>query len=827
MALDEALALLDAAPDGAGALLAVRVRITRAWTTMELEGLDPALGLLRSARGEAVAAGDRALLALTHIQESNILARVGDWQGALAALGQVGADETLLAPAQRCALHINRGLAHLTLGQTGPAREALETALGLATEHGFAEQEFKARHNLGCLAFAEDDLPRALLLMRAADALDAEVSRDRARLDYAEVLLAAGLVDQAREALEDALATAHADGHRLEVGDIALRLARCDILVEDLAGAREHLRSATAAYRTRQAAELVAGAEIVRAAVDIGEGRDLPGVVVGLGSRPARDPEGDGRPRTSSEREAVRLEAEARLLLGDLTGARRRLDAADGSRTDSLAGQLHELLVRARMDHLAGRPAESARWVEEGNRLLAAHQFRSSSLDVRAALALHARRLAAFDVERAMAVRDPDDVLTTVERWRAVSHRIDPVAAPPDPELVEATRELRLARHGLADDGPLSAAQLARLEELEQAVSEREWALVVAGSRGAAPAAADATELRAGCPPGTTVVELFESAGQLHALTVSSAGVRLRDLAAVPEAVALAGRLRRDLRARALLGPRSPMRAALERATGSSLAAVDALLSPVWADGERVVVAPSRSLTGVPWRLLPSLAGRAVTATPSVTRWVRGPAGRGPAASRLTVRALRGPGLDHAAEEVEAVAGAWARSPAAVGPGGATIGSDAATSTDVLEALAEAHVVHLAAHGRHEGQSPLFSAVTMADGPVYAHEFPRPVAAEHVVLSACDVGQFSSRPGDEPLGLAIALLSLKATSVLAAVAPVADDVAREAMVAYHRRVAAGADTADALAQVVAEAPEAGVFCLYGSDWRARTPSAVR
>ena len=124
-----------------------------------------------------------------------------------------------------------------------------------------------------------------------------------------------------------------------------------------------------------------------------------------------------------------------------------------------------------------------------------------------------------------------------------------------------------------------------------------------------------------------------------------------------------------------------------------------------------------------------------------------------------------------------------------------------------------ARVVHLAAHGTHEAQSPLFSSVQMADGPVFAHEFPRPVAAEHVALSACDVGQFSTRAGDEPLGLAIALLSLGATSVLAAVAPVADHVAADAMVAYHRPLARGADAATAWgAGRRASTRRPGVFC---------------
>jgi hypothetical protein len=103
---------------------------------------------------------------------------------------------------------------------------------------------------------------------------------------------------------------------------------------------------------------------------------------------------------------------------------------------------------------------------------------------------------------------------------------------------------------------------------------------------------------------------------------------------------------------------------------------------------------------------------------------------------------------------------------------------------------------------------------------VFAHEFPRPVAAEHISLAACDVGQFSTRPGDEPLGLAIALMALGATSVLAAVSPGAAHVAADAMGADHRLLSTGVDAAQAWAQVVRDQPAAGVFCLYGSDWSA-------
>ena len=121
------------------------------------------------------------------------------------------------------------------------------------------------------IAFVDGDLPRALRLMREADRMDASVARDRARLDHAEVLLEAGLVDRAREILGEALATARQDGHRLEEGEISARLARCDLLVGDLDGARQHIGTAMEAYRTRQVEALLRDATLTRATIDVAD----------------------------------------------------------------------------------------------------------------------------------------------------------------------------------------------------------------------------------------------------------------------------------------------------------------------------------------------------------------------------------------------------------------------------------------------------------------------------------------------------------------------------------------------------------------------------
>ena len=46
-------------------------------------------------------------------------------------------------------------------------------------------------------------------------------------------------------------------------------------------------------------------------------------------------------------------------------------------------------------------------------------------------------------------------------------------------------------------------------------------------------------------------------------------------------------------------------------------------------------------------------------------------------------------------------------------------------------------------------------------------------------------------------------------------------MAEEVMVAYHRELAAGESASTALQRATADRLDAGVFCLYGGDWRVR------
>lgn len=278
---------------------------------------------------------------------------------------------------------------------------------------------------------------------------------------------------------------------------------------------------------------------------------------------------------------------------------------------------------------------------------------------------------------------------------------------------------------------------------------------------------------------------------------------RLDRLADLDSCLETTRRLQADLRASAYQ-PAGPLREAIGSSLTASLAWLDeAVVRPWRLRSAGLIVIGTHAVSSVPWGRLPSLAGKPVTVARSATEW----ATRRTTSGSASVAVLTGPGLSHAEAEATQVAAAW--------PGSRLVRD--ASAADLVSALAGADVVHVAAHGQHQASSPLFSSLRMSDGDVYAHELPvGAIRSGHVVLSACDVGTAQVRPGDEPLGLAHTLLATGVTSVVAAVAPVPDDETAAVMAAYHRGLATGLPTDEALA--VAGAGSA--FVVLGSSWAA-------
>ena len=138
-----------------------------------------------------------------------------------------------------------------------------------------------------------------------------------------------------------------------------------------------------------------------------------------------------------------------------------------------------------------------------------------------------------------------------------------------------------------------------------------------------------------------------------------------------------------------------------------------------------------------------------------------------------------------------------------------------ATARGGRAALDGAALAHVACHGRLRADSPLFSSLELADGPLTALDLQGLRRAPDVlVLSACDLALSELHAGDELLGFAAALLGMGTRTIVASVVPVPDAAARRLMLAFHRELAAGAAPATALARAPA-ALRGGAAALQG------------
>jgi hypothetical protein len=344
----------------------------------------------------------------------------------------------------------------------------------------------------------------------------------------------------------------------------------------------------------------------------------------------------------------------------------------------------------------------------------------------------------------------------------------------------------RIARHSWAAPGGGQVGEPAPFDELLAGLGDA--ALVAYVVRPGRMAALVATA------DGATVVPLGDGAGLRNRLDAVAADL---DMAAS----------RTD----------GPLAAAIRASLHRSLSQVAAeLVTPVLllVGDRRLVLTPSGSLAGTPWSLLPGFAGRPLTIPPSATQWIRH---RSSAAGGGRVGLVAGPRVDRAAEEVSRASEAWAASGTVAD---VLTGPDASAAR--VAALAErVDVLHLAGHGRHSGEHPLFSGVELADGPWFGYDID---ALAHtpgtIVLSACELGRVSVRSGEEAVGMTAAWLHAGARHVLSSPALVADHVACDALARWHALVAGGAAPAVALAAVSAEPLDGPPlpFLCFGAGW---------
>jgi tetratricopeptide (TPR) repeat protein len=851
--LHEVLARLDGGRS-AGGLTRERLQVTLAVTRAELGHVDEGLRILDRLVPEATG----QLLGLVLSQRGLLHLRAGR---VAEALHDIDAAVPLQPPgsADLAVNLLNRGWLHLSTGALQAARRDLEECARVAGPAGRPVLAARARHNLGYLSFLGGDLPTALAEMDAAHAQNLALTTPGEspdpqpvyHLDRARVLFVAGLLAEAEAGLVEA-----ADGFarlgslqdqaecELSRAQVALSLGRAD----DAVTLAERARSGFA-HRGSTAWTHVAELLVLRARQERGgESRQVVTAAARLADQLAAD--GLAEDARTARLLAVQAQLRAAPASGPEHGQDSGAPSGPGSghragpvvpplhRDDGILTRLYCRQVRAAVAEAAGRRREAGRELRAGLRELHRHQSSFGSLDLQTAVTRHGVGLAARGLEAALAEGSPAAVLAWSEHGRALASRLPPVRPPDDIEAARLLEQLRYVRTELralqlrGQDDPWLRG---RRSELERRIRQRSWY---------APGPGDVTEPvttpvvrralaeEAMGDAGVMVVHLV-SGERLHALVIRPGGSRLIDLGRAGDLWEGVRRVRADLDVLALRGVVPQMRATVLRSLGHGL---DRLAARLWepvaatAGGGPVVLVPSGALTAVPWPMLPGLRGRPVTVARSATTWWRtlrrtpaavttnvaaaatagGTPSAGTPVGRERVVLAAGPDLDRADDEVRQAARGWDRATVLTG--------DDATGPAVLSAMADAEVVHLAAHGVHEAANPLFSAVRLADGPLFGYDLSLARRLpDQVVLSACDLGLATERPGDELLGMTAVLLHGGARCVVAAVARVSDEVAREVTVGYHAGLRQGLVPAQALARATRDRLDAPFVC-FGNGW---------
>lgn len=791
----KALELLDRARASASDPdLSTRIELTAAYA--EAETGSPTLAVQRC---EAALRDERlheVTVGLVHSQLGLLRMRAGDVPEALEHFTQAAAllrnDDQHLGR-----VFINRGGIHLQLGDAVAAAMDFREASVHFAAAGDPVEGAKASFNLGYAEMLRGDMVTALrrmdeaspVLSALSDAYRASVEQDRA-----EVLLAAGRSRDATTALESAAEAYGVESLRRFQAECELVLART-LLHEDASRSRQVARSAARHFVSQESRTwaLRAEAQVVIAEITLG--------AKGPRIRDRADNIAARLRRMGHRRDADQLALHtARLVLrrGELEDATSRLKRIRTTDDTPIGTRLLAREVKAELAKARGHFGRARQQAREGLADLHAWQSSFGSLDLQSTMVGHGNALARIGLELALADGSPTVVFEWSERARALASRVTTLRPPPDPQLAADLTALRL----------LDPKETAKARELRERIRSQSW-YAAEGSVGE-PVGLDALQARLADDNAALVAHIVLD-DRLTALVATGEDATVVPLSDAPAVREQLDRIAADLDF-AAHNPSGSFGQTVRASLDEELSRVaDMLVTPLLdlIGDRRVVLTPSALLAGTPWTLLPGLQGRPVTVPTSATRWLELVAQ--PRGEPARIGLVAGPRVERAVDEITRAAAAWAAVDLLEG--------DDANAAKVGEVAARVDVLHLAGHGVHAGDHPLFSAVELADGPWFGHDIDLlPHTPSVVVLSACELGQASVLHGEESVGMTAAWLHAGARAVLSSPALVADEVACDALAHWHRLVAAGAAPAEALAEVVAETDGVVPFVCFGAGW---------
>ena len=733
---------------------------------------------------QGLAQFDRALLGATGETAATVRMRKA---GVLAVLGR--SDEA--APIMRRALEGivavgNRGweartriwLADLELrrGRVDAAENEVLVADRILEDIGAKVERLTVAENLAEIAVARGDIAEGL--RRYADVSERyRLSGQQPRFVVvglnATAYLAAGMAHEAVTLLERARTETPLTA--VKEAELQLLLAAAQLAAGEFAAARD---SATLARRTFRAQgrrwyALRAQLAAVRARERTESGADL--------AREARSVAKALKLQRADEA-PVALTVAGRLSNGAERLALWREAAPYRSRPNGLvraSAYLAAALEREECDDRGG----VLRACTSGLDAIDEHRRLMGSSELRALATTHGRELTEIALRHA--AHEPRTLLRWSERTRATALAQPPATsdAATIPASLAALRDngRRLAEARRAG-APTEELEKERLR-LERAVRSEHHTQSAADTDPQRPASVE--EIVAGVGDAC-LVELVDVDGTLHVLVVHHGRVRRKVAGSTAEVADL-------------LGPASMLLRRASRGRPANTADVGRRLQEaVLGDAARllpdgpITLAPTARLHGLAWSLLPVLHDRPFGIVPSAGQWLRATRAKRPDAGRTAL--VAGPDLESGGAEVPVLA---ERHPDAV-----LLDGPEATLGAVLDALDGADLAHLATHGRFRADSPLFSALDLADGPLTVHDLERLQTAPYrVILSACESGVLAPVGAQELLGLAAALFSIGTAGLVSSVGEVNDAATADLMVGLHDGLAAGKDPAAALLDV--------------------------
>jgi tetratricopeptide (TPR) repeat protein len=744
-------------------------------------------------RGRTLLRRGGALLLLGHYREA-----LEDLNSAVVAL-RMADDQIWEARALQ-----ERAVSYLASGSARRAVADLRRAEDLFAANGQELESAETTVNRGLVALRLGDLPEALTCFdEAAERFQRlGASEPDLSIHRCAALTAAGLATDAMQEADAAISQLdRIHGRPTKRAELLLTAATCALAAGQPAAALDRATEARRLFDRQgrrwwrahaQLAQVSAGVEIgPPTAALLRNARRCAQALAGLSS-----------PAQPLADLAVGRIA---LALGQTAVANQHLAAAAAGRRRGLA------LSRA----VAWR-AEALRAETVGDRrrlmyscrrgLDVIDEYRSmlGSSELRAQTTAHGAELANLGLAHALRLGRPGLMLAWSERWRAVALAVPPVHGPADEELQAGLAAMRDvgSRLTLANSMGLRTAPLkAERQRLERTVRARALRMQGTGRNGAPRTSSRGFDVSGllDALGHDRLLELVDVDGELHVLVCGDGKVR-RFAVGATELAAREVRFARFVLGRLAYGQSAPALAEVNaRLTRMGETLERVLLGEAGAhvgDGNVIVVPPGR-LHSVPWGLLLSLRSRAVSVAPSASSWLR--ARRTVSADVLDPAAnpvvlVRGPGLASEGAEVPQLAADYATDyePVVLGDGTATVAR-------VLSAIDGARLVHIAAHGTFRADSPLFSSLSLDDGPLTVYDLERLRRGPHyLVLPSCDSGVIAPAGANELLGLASSLIPLGTAAMVASVVPVNDVAVVPLMLALHRGLRRGASLAEAL-----------------------------